>query len=190
MVDVTQILHEIESGQIESANRLLPIVYSELRKLADHRMATERTDHTLDATGLVHEAYIRLVDTDRVQHWNSRGHFFAAAAEAMRRILINHARDKARLKRGGDRRRIDLDMIDLAATTAPEVLISIDEALDRLTQENESCGQLVKLRFYAGLSVDEAAQSMGVSSRTAKRYWAYSRAWLADALMQDATPIP
>lgn len=190
MADVTKILQDIESGGKASAEELLPIVYHELKALAKQRMRRERDDHTLGATGLVHQAYVNLVDGDRIQDWNSRGHFFAAAAEAMRRILINHARDRGRLKRGGDRRKIDLDRIDVADKTPANELLDLDEALILLEQENLACSQLVKLRFFGGLSMDEAALTLGVSARTAKRYWAYSRAWLADALKPAATPCP
>ena len=190
MNDITRILHDIESGQSESASQLLPIVYEELKKLAKNRMANERVDHTLGTTGLVHEAYLRLVGSASDQHWASRGHFFAAAAEAMRRILINHARDKARIKRGGDRRRIDLDGIDIAEAAAPDDLLDLDDAMTRLGQENEQCGELVKLRFYAGLTIDQCAEVLGVTPRSVKRYWAYSRAWLAEALTEADTPAP
>ena len=190
MSDVTRILNEIEAGHPDSADQLLPIVYDELKKLAKRRMHDERNDHTLGTTGLVHEAYIRLVGADKGGQWDNRGHFFAAAAEAMRRILINHARDKARLKRGGERQRIDLDKIDVAENTVPHDLLEFDEALSRLAAANEQCGNLVKLRFFGGLTIDECAHSMGVSPRTAKRYWAYSRAWLADALQIADTPTP
>ena len=190
MSDVTQLLREIESGRTESADQLLPIVYDELKKLAKQRMRNERDDHTLGTTGLVHEAYLRLVNERQADSWDSRGHFFAAAAEAMRRILINHARDRARLKRGSNFRKIDLDQIDVAASTSPDDLLDFDEALSRLSETNESCAKLVKLRFFAELTIDECAQILDVSPRTAKRYWAYARAWLADALQVADTPAP
>ena len=189
MSDVTRILQEIEAGDSESADQLLPLVYDELKRLAKHRMSGERPDHTLGTTGLVHEAYLRLAGGEQSGHWQGRGHFFAAAAEAMRRILINHARDRARLKRGGGRRKIDLDKIDVAESTGPQDLLDLDEALEKLTQENEQCGQLVKLRFFAGLTIEECANTLGVSDRSAKRYWAYARAWLAEALQVADTPV-
>jgi RNA polymerase sigma factor (TIGR02999 family) len=185
MSDVTQILQQIESGDPSAAEQLLPLVYDELRKLAAARMAHESPDHTLQSTALVHEAYLRLVDTDRAQHWNSRGHFFGAAAEAMRRILLNRARDKGRLKRGGRMHRVDLDKIVQAVDSPDEDLLAIDEALERLAGESAECAAVVKLRFFAGLSIDEAATALGISASTAKRHWAYARAWLFDALRSD-----
>jgi RNA polymerase sigma factor (TIGR02999 family) len=185
MGDVTQILSQIEEGDDQAAERLLPVVYDELRKLAAQKMAQEDPGNTLQATALVHEAYIRLVDVDRVQHWDSRGHFFAAAAEAMRRILLNRARDKGRLKRGGDRQRIDLDRIHVALDAQPEELIALDEAIHMLADEDSVCAELVKLRFFAGLSHTEAAASLGITRRVADRQWAYARAWLYDRLRSD-----
>jgi RNA polymerase sigma factor (TIGR02999 family) len=157
-------------------------VYDELRRLAAQKLACEKPGQTLDATALVHEAYIKLVDTQRVQHWNSRGHFFAAAAEAMRRILLNRARDKHRLKRGGGRQRVDLDGIQLAADAESDELIALDEALESLAAEDPLCAKLVKLHFYAGLILSDAANALGIGRRTADRYWAYARAWLYDRL--------
>ena len=182
MNDVTRILTAIEQGDGKVAEQLLPLVYDELRRLAAQKLAQEKPGQTLDATALVHEAYIRLVDTERVRHWNSRGHFFAAAAEAMRRILLNRARDKHRLKRGGGRQRIDLESVQVAVDAASDDLIALDEALDALAAEDPTCAELVKLRFYAGLSLGEAAESLGIARRTADRYWAYARAWLYDRL--------
>src|SRR5436309_5519214 len=141
-------------------------------------MAQEAPGQTLQATALVHEAYLRLVDVQKVQHWNSRGHFFAAAAEAMRRILLNRARDKKRVKRGGDRRRIDLDQVEIALDTSDEQLIALDEALALLAVEDPDAAQLVHLRFFAGLTLKDAAASLGLAMRTAERQWAYARAWL------------
>jgi len=185
MNDVTQILSRIESGDPTAGEQLLPLVYDELRKLAAARLAQEKPGQTLQATALVHEAYLRLVDVNQAQNWNSRGHFFAAAAEAMRRILINRARDKNRLKRGGHNRKIDLESIELAIDAPDDDLIAIDEAIARLANENQSCADLVKLRFFAGLSLKEAATALGVSTSTADRYWAYARAWLFAALRPD-----
>ena len=185
MPDVTQILNAIDGGDPSAADELLPLIYDELRKLAAARMANESPDHTLQATALVHEAYLRLVDVDKAQHWNSRGHFFGAAAEAMRRILLNRARDKGRVKRGGQVHRIDLNTIDLAADTRSEDLLAIDEAIELLVEENQECAKIVKMRFFAGLSIDEAAAVLGISASTAKRHWAFARAWLFDALQPD-----
>lgn len=182
MNDVTRILTAIEQGDGKVAEQLLPLVYDELRRLAAQKLAQEKPGQTLDATALVHEAYVRLVDTERVRHWNSRGHFFAAAAEAMRRILLNRARDKHRLKHGGGRQRIDLESVQVAVDAASDDLIALDEALDALAAEDPTCAELVKLHFYAGLSLGEAAESLGIARRTADRYWAYARAWLYDRL--------
>jgi RNA polymerase sigma factor (TIGR02999 family) len=178
MTDVTRILSAIEQGDAQAAEQLLPLVYDELRRLAARKMAQEKPGQTLQATALVHEAYLRLVDAERARHWDSRGHFFAAAAEAMRRILVDNARRKQSVKGGGDLRRVEL-----REAAAPEGgpsldLIALDEAIAELETEEPAKAQLVKLRFFAGLSVDEAARAMGVSRATAKRYWIYARAWL------------
>jgi RNA polymerase sigma factor (TIGR02999 family) len=183
--DVTQILGQIESGDGQAAEQLLPLVYDELRKLAAARMAQEKPGHTLQATALVHEAYIRLVDVEKVQHWDSRGHFFSAAAEAMRRILVNRVRDKSRLKRGSDRRRIDLERIEVALDTQAEDLLALDEAIQQLASEDRSCGELVKLRFFGGLSHAQAGASLGMTRRMADRHWAYARAWLYERLRAE-----
>jgi RNA polymerase sigma factor (TIGR02999 family) len=188
MSDVTGILSAIEHGDPSAAEQLLPLVYEELRKLAAAKVAQERPGQTLQATALVHDAYIRLVDVDQAQHWNSRGHFFAAAAEAMRRILLNRARDKGRLKRGGQRSRVDLSSVELATDAPDDDLLAIDECIERLSAENPECVQVVKLRFFAGLSIDETASAMGISASTAKRHWAFARAWLFDALRCDDPP--
>src|SRR5262245_874028 len=185
MYEVTQILNAIEQGDPCAAEQLLPLVYDELRKLAALRLAQETPGQTLQATALVHEAYLRLVGDKNGEHWNSRGHFFAAAAEAMRRILINRARDKNRLKRGGKRRRIDLDKLEIALETPDDELLALDEALTRLEDENPVCANLVKLRFFAGLSLRETAAALELSSSTADRYWAYARAWLFEALRSE-----
>jgi len=183
--DVTQILSQIEHGDPSAADQLLPLVYEELRRLAAARLAEEKPGQTLQATALVHEAYLRLVDVQQAQHWDSRGHFFAAAAEAMRRILLNRARDRQRLKRGGGLRRLDLDQVQIALDTPDEDLIALDEALDRLAAMDPVCCQLVKLRFFAGLSLRQAAESLGMARRTADRHWAFARAWLYDQLQGD-----
>jgi len=185
MSDVTRILSQINDGDPSAAEQLLPLVYEELRKLAAAKMAQEKPDQTLQATALVHEAYIRLVDTDKAQHWNSRGHFFGAAAEAMRRILLNRARDRGRMKRGGQCHRVDLDKVELAVDAPQEDLVAIDEAIERLAEENPECAGVVKMRFFAGLSIDEAAAALGISPSTAKRHWAFARAWIFDVLRPD-----
>jgi RNA polymerase sigma factor (TIGR02999 family) len=185
MGDVTRILSDIEDGDSGAAEQLLPLIYDELRRLAAQKMAGESPDHTLQATALVHEAYVRLVDVEQSQHWNSRGHFYSAAAEAMRRILINRARDNKRIKRGGGRCTIDLDQVEIAATLPSEHLEVVDEAIKRLGMEDQLVGDLVRLRFFAGLTLGEAAASLGIARRTADRKWAYARAWLYDQLRQD-----
>jgi RNA polymerase sigma factor (TIGR02999 family) len=179
MSDVTRLLEAARLGDHQAAADLLPFVYDELRKLAAAKLSTETPGHTLDPTALVHEAYLRLVGD---QHFDGRGHFFAAAAEAMRRILVNHARDRNRLKRGGGRRRIDLDRLTDLAAADDEDLIGLDDALDRLTRDYPDAAALVKMRFFAGMSLGEAADALGVPHRTADRHWSFARAWLADAL--------
>jgi RNA polymerase sigma factor (TIGR02999 family) len=185
MSEVTRILSAIEQGDPSAAEQLLPLVYDELRQLAAQRLAQEKPGQTLQATALVHEAYLRLVDVEQVHYWDSRGHFFAAAAEAMRRILINHARDRGRQKRGGGRQRVDLDHLALADQASDDEVLALDEALQRLEQHNPLCAELVKLRFFTGLTMDEAATALGITVRTAHRYWAFARAWLYDALSRD-----
>ena len=185
MSDVTRILSQIESGDPSVAEQLLPLVYDELRKLAAIKLSQERPGQTLQATALVHDAYIRLVDVDKAQHWNSRGHFFAAAAEAMRRILVDKARRKGRSKHGADFARHDLDDVDIAAPAKPEEIIAIHEALTKLESTNERAAQLVKLRYFAGLTIREAAEAIGVSSRKADQIWAYARVWLLAAVSED-----
>jgi RNA polymerase sigma factor (TIGR02999 family) len=185
MSEVTRILSAIEQGDPAAAEQLLPLVYDELRMLAAQRLAHEKPGQTLQATALVHEAYLRLVDRDRRENWNSRGHFFAAAAEAMRRILVNRARDKGRIKRGGGRQRVDLENISDRATTSDERLLDLDDALERLGAAHPECAELVKLRFFAGMTLDEAAAALGLARRTADRQWAFARAWLFDALGHD-----
>jgi len=180
MSDITHILESLERGDAEAAERatekLLPLVYEELRKLAAVRMAQESPDHTLQATALVHEAYLRLVGSPSGQNWPGRGHFFAAAAEAMRRILLNRARDRKRLKRGGDRRRVDLDQIEIGLETPDDDLIALDEALENLIDKDPVGANLVKLRFFAGLTLKQSAESLGITRRVADRHWAYARA--------------
>src|SRR5262245_47982098 len=179
MSDVTRILSAIEHGDPHAGEQLLPLVYDELRQLASQKLAQEKPGQTLQATALVHEAYLRLVDVEHAQHWNSKGHFFAAAAEAMRRILIDNARRKGRQKRGGARRqRVDLDSQDLVSQTTPEELLHLDDALTALTAEEPEAGQLVKLRYFAGVSVEQAAELLGLSRTTAYEHWAYARVWL------------
>jgi RNA polymerase sigma factor (TIGR02999 family) len=182
MTDVTQILSQIEQGDPSAAEQLLPLMYDELRKLAAARLRNEKPGQTLQATALVHEAYVRLVSADESQHWDGRSHFFAAAAESMRRILINRARDKHRLKRGGDRQRVDLDEISLALDTPDEELIALDEAMQGLAEDDPVGARLVELKFFAGLNLRQAAETLGVPRRTADRHWAYARAWLYDRL--------
>src|SRR5262245_54965289 len=178
MTDVTRILSDIEQGDPKAAEQLLPLVYDELHKLAAQKMAQERPGQTLQATALVHEAYLRLVGSRPEQGWDSRGHFFAAAAEAMRRILVDSARRKGRQKLGGHRARVELDEADLACRMPPEDLLALDEALARLAAEDPVKARLVELHFFAGLSMEEASKALGVSVITAKRYWRYARAWL------------
>jgi RNA polymerase sigma factor (TIGR02999 family) len=178
MSDMTQILEQIEDGDSQAAERLLPLVYDELRKLAVAKMGREDPDQTLQATALVHEAYIRLVDVEKAQHWDSRGHFFAAAAEAMRRILVENARRKLRVKHGGQQQRIDLDESQLATEAPPDELLQMHDALDELAAYDATAAQLVKLRYFVGLSVEEAAEMIKISRTTAYRHWTYARAWL------------
>lgn len=178
MPDVTQILSRIESGDPAASAQLLPLVYEELRRLAATRLAQEKPGQTLQATALVHDAYLRLVNTQEAQEWNSRGHFFAAAAEAMRRILIEGARRKQRHKHGGHRQRLDLNECDLADAAADDRLLAIDEALDRFAEHDPQAAELVKLRFFAGFSITEAAEVLGMSRTSAYEHWTYARAWL------------
>ena len=182
-VKVTRILFAIEDGDPQAAEQLLPLVYDELRKLAAQRLAQEKPGQTLQATALVHEAYLRLVDTDREEHWNSRGHFFAAAAEAMRRILVEAARQKRSRKHGGGMVRHELGDVQLAAPELNEEILALDEALARLTAKDPIKAQLVTLRHFAGLTIEEAAQALGISLTTANRYWAYARAWLHQEIL-------
>ena len=186
MTEVTRILRAMDQGDRQAAAQLLPIVYDELRKLAAQKLAHEKPGQTL-------QAYLRLVESERrgsSPPWTGRGHFFAAAAEAMRRILVNRARDKKRLKRGGGRKRLDLDRLAVVDDATDDDLLALDEALQQLARENKPCAELVQLRFFAGLTLDEAARSLGLARRTADRYWAFARAWLYQALTKDAGPPP
>ncbi len=187
MADVTQILSQIESGNPAAAEQLLPLVYDELRKLAAARMAQEQPGQTLQATALVHDAYIRLVDVEKAQHWDSRGHFFAAAAEAMRRILVENARHKRSLKAGHGQQRCELQDVQLALDVSPEDILALDEALTKLSSENNEAGDLAKLRLFAGLNVDEAADRLAISRRTAFRVWTYARAFLQAELSGEGS---
>ena len=178
MSDVTSILSAIEAGDPHAAAQLLPLVYDELRLLAAQKMTQEKPGQTLQATALVHEAYLRLVDTQKAQPWNSRGHFFAAAAEAMRRILIERARSKGRIRHGGERRRVDLLDAEAAVTTDDEQILLLDDALTRLAVVRPQAAELVKLRFFGGFTLEEVAPILELSPRTARRLWAFARAWL------------
>jgi RNA polymerase sigma factor (TIGR02999 family) len=187
MSDVTQILHAIEQGDPQAASQLLPLVYDELRQLAAHRLAHQTPGQTLQPTALVHEAYLRLVDDPEGHDWDSRGHFFAAAAEAMRRILVENARRKGRRKRGGGRARLDLGAAEeVAVPEVREDLLALDEALTKLASVDPQAAQLVQLRYFAGLPIPEAARALGVSPRTADRLWAFARAWLLREVGGDA----
>ncbi len=180
--EMTSILSAARQGDPTAAERLLPLVYDELRKLAVRRLAQEKPGQTLQATALVHEAYIRLVETEKIQHWDSRGHFFAAAAEAMRRIVVDRARRKRRLKRGGDRRRAEIDL-GLIPDQPPHVdVLALNEALENLERDDPVCAKLVKLRYFAGLGLAEAGEALGLTRHGADRHWAFARAWLYDRL--------
>jgi RNA polymerase sigma factor (TIGR02999 family) len=182
MNDITRVLSAIEHGDPRASEELLPLVYRELRRLAKQRLAQERPGQTLQATALVHEAYLRLVEGEEAQRWNSRGHFFAAAAEAMRRILVENARRKRAKKHGGLLERQDLDAIDIEAPAPSRDLLALDEALAKLEAEDPAKAQLVQLRYFAGLAEDEAASVLGISRTTAQRYWRYAKAWLVAEL--------
>jgi len=178
MVNVTHLLDAAAAGDPQATAELLPLVYDELRKLATARFADEKAGHTLQPTALVHEAYLRLVGGQSPQEWDSRGHFFAAAAEAMRRILIDRARQKCSAKRGGSAERIDIDSIDLATQATPDQLLAIDEALAKLAREDPAAARIVELRHFGGLTVDEAGKALGMSTATAYRHWKFARVWL------------
>jgi RNA polymerase sigma factor (TIGR02999 family) len=184
MSDVTVVLFQIEQGDSHALEKLLPLVYDELRRIAAIKLARERPGQTLVATALVHEAYLRLVDVERAQHWTCRRHFFAAAAEAMRRILIENARRKRSIKHGGERVRVDLDEDLICTAEPPDNLLELDELLDRLAAVDPKGAELVKLRFFAGLTGAEAAEVLGISPRSADLLWAYTRAWLFEKMNQ------
>jgi RNA polymerase sigma factor (TIGR02999 family) len=190
MNEVTRILSAVEQGDPHAAERLLPLVYEELRKLAAQKMAQETPGQTLQATALVHEAYLRLVDNDKAQHWNSRGHFFTAAAEAMRRILVESARRRQSAKHGGQRRRVDFEVAQSLAEPPADDLLALDDALGQLAQDDPLKAELVKLRCFAGLSHQEAAQALGISRATADRYWAYAKSWLYCKLYESGDGEP
>jgi RNA polymerase sigma factor (TIGR02999 family) len=185
MSEVTHILSAIEQGDPSAAEQLLPLVYAELRQLAAQKVAQEKSGQTLQATALVHEAYLRLVDVDKAQHWNSRRHFFAAAAQAMRRILVERARARGSLKRGGGRERLGLDELPVAAPERAADLLALDEALTRLAAVEPQAAELVHLRYFAGQTMPAAADLLGLSLRSAHRLWAYARAWLLRELERD-----
>lgn len=178
MNEVTQVLDAIARGDPHAPSRLLPLVYEELRRLAAHKLAQEKPGQTLQATALVHEAYLRLIGAEQAHSWNGRGHFFAAAAEAMRRILVENARRKRRLRHGGGRRRIDLEAVEIAADAPSDDLLALDEALEQLAADEPEAAAVVKLRYFTGLTIEQAAEALDLSVRTANRHWAFARAWL------------
>jgi RNA polymerase sigma factor (TIGR02999 family) len=182
MSEVTHILSAIEQGDPHAAEQLLPLVYEELRKLAAQKMAQEAPGQTLQPTALVHEAYLRLVGGERALHWDNRGHFFAAAAEAMRRILVESARRRKTLKRGGDRSQAQLDFVNLASPDRPDEVLAVDETLAALAAADPKAAELVKLRYFVGLSVPDAAKALNISTRSAERLWVYARTWLRRAI--------
>jgi len=186
MNEVTRILSALVSGQGDAAERLLPLVYDELRKLAAQRLSQEKAGHTLDATALVHEAYLRLVDAEQAQQWDSRGHFFAAAAEAMRRLLIDNARRKRAEKHGGGWHRLDVADRELGVDSAGDDLLAVNEALSKLATQAPEIAKLVELRFFAGLTLPQSAEVLNISLRTANRHWTYARAWLRRELDREA----
>jgi RNA polymerase sigma factor (TIGR02999 family) len=187
--DVTRILSAIQQGDSQAGEKLLPLVYAELRRLAAHKMAGERAGHTLQATALVHEAYLRLVGADHQQKWDNGRHFFAAAAEAMRRILIEKARRNQRIRHGGGRRKVDLDELDLAKQGPAKMVLALNDALEQLAAEEPVVAEVVKLRYFAGLTLEEAAAALSISLRTANRHWAYAKAWLYDELSEPGESI-
>jgi len=188
MSDVTRILSQIESGDPAAAEQLLPLVYDELRKLAAAKLAQEKPGQTLQATGLVHEAYLRLVDLDKPRNWNGHAHFFRAAAEAMRCILVDNARRKRSSKRGGHFKRIDLEAVDASNSPPIEDVLTISEVLEKLAAHDPEKAELVKLRYFGGLSVQEAADVLGISRATADRHWGYAKTWMYCELTREHTP--
>lgn len=185
MTDLTQMLKQIDDGDSSAAEKLLPFIYEELRKLAASRMAEERSDHTLQPTALVHEAYLRLVDVEKVQSWNSRGHFFAAAAEAMRRILVEQARRKQSLKQGGNLNRQKLSKSVVGVADSNFDLLALNDALTKFSSQNPRQARLVELRFFAGFTIEEAAQILGISMTTAVEDWSYAKSWLKVEMADD-----
>ena len=185
MTDITQILSQIEQGDPSAAEQLLPLVYDELRKLAAAKLSNEKPGQTLQATALVHDAYIRLVDVEKAQHWNSRGHFFAAAAEAMRRILVENARRKGRVRHGQGQRRFELPDVPATSGPSPETILAVDEAVTRLGEDDPTAADIVKLHFFAGFTLDETAAALGISRASVYRLWSYARAVLRLALGGD-----
>jgi RNA polymerase sigma factor (TIGR02999 family) len=187
--DVTRILSQIESGDPSAAEQLLPLIYDELRNLAAQKMAQEKSGQTLQATALVHEAYLRLLGSDAAsRQWDGRGHFFAAAAEAMRRILVENARRKKRIKHAGEWERVDLDMVELPTRMASDDLIALDEALEEFRLQDPLKAQLVTLRYFAGMTIEQAAEVLKISRVTAHRYWTYARAWLHGRMTAGSEP--
>jgi RNA polymerase sigma factor (TIGR02999 family) len=182
MTEASRILKAAEQGDPQAASQLLPLVYDELRRLAEQKLALEKPGQTLNATALVHEAYLRLIGSTPEQPWNGRGHFFAAAAEAMRRILIENARRKRRLRHGGENKRLPLDEAEVADQAADDRLLAVDDALDRLAQEDAQVAEVVKLRYFVGLTIEQTAEALSISVRTANRHWSYARAWLYQEL--------
>jgi RNA polymerase sigma factor (TIGR02999 family) len=187
MTDVTQILSQIESGDSSAAEQLLPLVYDELRKLAAAKLGREKPGQTLDATALVHEAYLRLVGSVRPQSWDGRSHFFAAAAEAMRRILVENARRKNRIRHGGQMNRVDIDDFPIAVIAPDDDLLAVHETLDALAQTDAQAAELIKLHYFLGLSMDESAQLLGISPRSAYRTWSFARAWIYKHLGRESS---
>jgi RNA polymerase sigma factor (TIGR02999 family) len=190
MSDVTRILSQIEAGDPSASEQLLPLVYEELRKLAASKLAQEKSSDAFQATALVHEAYLRLVDVEKAQKWNSRGHFFSAAAEAMRRILVESARRNARVRHGGDHQRVELRDAPQPQGPTPETILAVDEAVTQLALDDPAAAEIVKLHFFGGLTLDETADALGVSRATAYRQWAYARACLRLALRDHETEEP
>jgi RNA polymerase sigma factor (TIGR02999 family) len=182
MTDATRILQALERGDPHAAEELLPLVYDELRQLAARQLAWENPGQTLDGTALVHEAYLRLIGSNPDQHWNGRGHFFAAAAEAMRRILVENARRKSRLRHGGDRKRLPMDRAQLADQATDDRILAVHEALGDLAKEDATAAEVVKLRYFVGLSIEQTADALGISVSTANRTWRFARAWLKEQL--------